>query len=107
MTKLIVAFRSSANAPKNITLVITDNVRNSHAPKTTLFVSVLIKSGSKNIKQNYKNTNLKTEQKLDTTNKIIPIFKLQPIFSFYFKSNTMSYELLLLAYRLFKLIDDF
>ena len=35
MTKLIVAFRSFANAPKNITLVITDNVRNSHAPKTT------------------------------------------------------------------------
>ena len=34
MTKLIVAFRTFANAPKNVTLVITDNMRNSHAPKT-------------------------------------------------------------------------
>jgi len=34
VTKLIVAFRSFANAPKNVTLVITDNMRNSHAPKT-------------------------------------------------------------------------
>ena len=35
VTKLIVAFRSFANAPKNVTHIITDNVRNSHAPKTT------------------------------------------------------------------------
>jgi hypothetical protein len=61
VTKLIVAFRSFANAPKNVTLVITDNVRNSHAPKTTWLVSGLIKSGSNNINQNYKNTKLKTE----------------------------------------------
>ena len=35
VTKLIVAFRTFANAPKNVTLVITDNMGNSHAPKTT------------------------------------------------------------------------
>ena len=66
MTKLIVAFRTFANAPKNVTLVITDNMRNSHAPKTTWHLSVLIKSGSNNINPYYKNTSLKIEEKLNT-----------------------------------------
>ena len=45
MTELIVAFRSLANAPKNVILVSADNVRNSHATNNTCGLNGLIKSG--------------------------------------------------------------